>query len=234
MTAGDRLAELAAHFAEDIADLLNRTITRDLRIGVRLDEGASLLASLYLVEPYASAKESVAMLFPMSVAEEREDRERAPLWLKLQFSCELDPEGEHLAVRSSVFGLCIKPGTGFCPLRVEYDRHKDHKQAAHIQIHGESAGLGWAYAQVGRPPMNLEKLHIPVGGRRFRPTIEDFIEFLDQESLLPQAHPGWLEVVAASRTNWEERQVRATVRRAPEIAAAQLRLEGYEVTRLEM
>ena len=31
----------------------------------------------------------------------------------------------------------------------------------------------------------LEKFHIPVGGRRFRPTLEDFIEFLHAEGFDP-------------------------------------------------
>lgn len=77
--------------------------------------------------------------------------------------------------------------------------------------------------------MKLEKLHVPVGGRRFRPSLEGFIELLRQEKLLPKVKSGWRKVLEDTRGDWEARQVRAAVRRSPDHAADQLRQMGYRV-----
>jgi hypothetical protein len=156
-------------------------------------------------------------------------RNSARLGLKVRYRVGVDQEGEHLQVETSVFGLCVSRASGFCPIRLEYDRGKTSKQAAHVQVHGESAGLAYAFAQAGQPFRPLHKLHIPVGGRRFRPTLEDFIEFLAQEKLIPKPKRGWERVIAKTRGDWETRQSRAVVRRFPDAAVAQLRANGYIV-----
>ena len=51
--------------------------------------------------------------------------------------------------------------------------------------------MSYASGLLGRPLVtDLSKLHFPSGGRRFRPTIEDFIEFLAQETLIPTPKAG--------------------------------------------
>jgi hypothetical protein len=72
------------------------------------------------------------------------------------------------------------------------------------------------------------KLHLPVGGRRFRPTIEDFIELLVDEKLARPKN-GWRQVIAEGRKDFEERQLRAAVRRNPAPAVDQLLAMGYRV-----
>jgi hypothetical protein len=90
--------------------------------------------------------------------------------------------------------------------------------------------LAYAQAVNGQQPRPLEKFHVPVGGRRFRPSLEDFIEFLHAEKLLPTLHHGWREVLAETRGDWLRRQLQAAVRNDPDIAAEQLVSMGYEVT----
>jgi hypothetical protein len=76
----------------------------------------------------------------------------------------------------------------------------------------------------------VEHLHLPVGGRRFRPSLEDVIEFLIVERIA-SPRDGWEAALNASRDAFLERQLRAAVRRKPESAVAQLEEMGYRVSR---
>ncbi len=220
-----KLSVEAEDFAQRLTTLLNGTVTTAAEVTVFLDEGGDFA----IVAPGAAARLSDIENVPLSIARSQRERSSAKLWLRLFFRVVLDREGEHLAVETSMFGLCINPATGFCPLRVEYDRSKTARQQAHIHVHGESGGLGYAFALAGRKPKDLASLHFPVGGRRFRPSLEDIIEFLVQEKFVPHPKQNWRRTINESRGDWEARQVRATVRRAPEIAGEQLRSMGYLV-----
>jgi hypothetical protein len=75
----------------------------------------------------------------------------------------------------------------------------------------------------------MASLHIPVSGSRFRPCLEDFIQFLLCECLF-DAEAGWRANVDAGRERWRLRQCAAVARDAPEEAARVLRDLGYVVT----
>jgi hypothetical protein len=62
----------------------------------------------------------------------------------------------------------------------------------------------------------LEKLHFPVGGKRFRPCIEDVIEFLINERLV-HAHKGWEHRLEEGRARYRRSQLKAAIRRHPEV-----------------
>ena len=74
----------------------------------------------------------------------------------------------------------------------------------------------------------LPDFHFPVG-RRYRPSIEDVIEFLIVEGLAP-AKDGWQEAMAETREELRLVQLRSVVRRDPEVAAEELRRRGFTVT----
>lgn len=125
-------------------------------------------------------------------------------------------------------------------IRVEYDRGrgnepdapeagKHRRSAAHVQVHGSSDELAYVQGVRGTARLRpLKDFHIPVGGRRFRPSLEDFIEFLGSEELIP-LHPGWSDVLVRHRRDWLTLQLQAAVRSDPAAAIAQLRSMGYEV-----
>lgn len=75
----------------------------------------------------------------------------------------------------------------------------------------------------------MESLHLPVGGDRFRPCLEDVIEFLVVECGFDRA-AGWRSAVDKGRERWRRTQTRTAVRDAPSEAAAVLRALGYAVT----
>ncbi len=222
---GDLLGD-AEDFAARLTTLLNGTVTTDAVVAVFTLEADT---DAVIVAPRSGESLAEAGYVPLSLVPDAHTRATSPLWLRASYRVSLDDEAEHLAIQSSVFGLCVNRATGFCPLRIEYDRHKTNKPASHLQIPGDSAGLAYASGILGRELRRLQQLHLPTGGRRFRPSLEDLIEFLAQEDLLPSVQPDWQTALADGRGDWEVRQARATVRRAPEHAAEQLRSMGWTV-----
>ena len=71
---------------------------------------------------------------------------------------------------------------------------------------------------------------LPAGGRRFRPTLEEFLLFLDRENLFNDWKDGWKPELIRSLEGWERIQARATARQFPDEAAGALEALGYDVT----
>jgi hypothetical protein len=67
----------------------------------------------------------------------------------------------------------------------------------------------------------LAEIHFPVGGRRFRPSIEDFLLFLQREQLFTEwAGPSWRDALRQSQQGWEQKQARAAAREFQDDVAA--------------
>lgn len=156
------------------------------------------------------------------------------LFLRVSFKVMLDSQKEFLQVNNSIFGLWVKTPRRENPrpfVRVEYDRNKKRASPAHIQIHAKSEDLEWIDESAGVPnPRPLQKIHFPAGGRRFRATLEDFLFFLDRDKIFTDWKPGWEGALVESRKKWQTIQVRATVRRYPELIVQALEGIGYKVT----
>jgi hypothetical protein len=151
--------------------------------------------------------------------------------IRFFYRYDLDPVGRFVRIQSSSIGLCLTP-TGRCLVRVEYDRNKGgDRPEAHIQIDADGALWGKALTLSGQQVRPLHSLHIPAGGRRFRPTMEDFVEFLLAERFVQPADERWRSVLSAKRAFWEERQARAAARRHQAAVADTLQQLGWSVTR---
>lgn len=74
----------------------------------------------------------------------------------------------------------------------------------------------------------VSSLHVPLGGSRFRPCLEDFVQFLIYECAFDSCD-GWRTVVEDGRERWRRRQAAAVVRDAPDEAVRVLRNLGYTV-----
>src|SRR5690625_4794456 len=79
------------------------------------------------------------------------------------------------------------------------------------------------------PPHDLSKLHLPTGGERFRPALEDFLGFLLRECGVDAVH-GWQSAIEDSREEWRRLQFRTAVRELPREAADVLRREGWDIS----
>ncbi|WP_419845152.1 hypothetical protein [Candidatus Poriferisocius sp.] len=183
-------------------------------------------------EPFEPGDGSGAGFGFVSLVRKCDEAEQPRLMLKIEFRVSLDSQAEHLAVQQSTFGLWVRPDPQRGPrpvFRIEYDREATSKPLAHIHLHAESVELGWIYGTAGLPLPRMQEIHFPVGGRRFRPTVEEFLGFLNREKLFTDWRPGWNAILNSSLDAWNKRQAQATVRNNPEAAIEQLERMGYQV-----
>ncbi len=211
------LLQKAQEFASDITAVLNRTVcngakARPSRIpgdGTRVIVGHGL----------SQANPAKPLPFPV-----RLNRENPSCYLNLNYRLCLDECGEHLTVLSSFVGIFADEAAQLCLCHYDYERNKtDDYPEAHLHVFGASPGLRELNHGRGRV-RGLNKLHFPVGGRRYRPTLEDVIEFLIVEGFATP-RPGWQAVIKQHRRRFHRIQLRAVIRRDPETAEAAIR--GY-------
>lgn len=166
------------------------------------------------------------------------------LRLTVEYSCTLDGRDRYLAVESSKVHVFVEPD-GRQPLfRYEYERSISPRlPAAHIQFHGVHPELEQAMGDCGdstprakrrkrgKDPIRLSALHFPVGGSRFRPTLEDVVEMLIEEFGVKPAGSvkAARAALAKSREDWRRTQVATVVRDAPSEAVRALVEMGYRI-----
>lgn len=166
----------------------------------------------------------------------------ALLRLTFRFWCTWDSAGHYLAVRKSEFGVgSIVSDTPLFRYDYVSDAHED-VPAAHLNVHAHRDEVVFAMLAAGRAHRGkardyavqrgkvptVASLHFPLGGHRFRPCLEDVIEFLIREFGL-DTRDSWSAALRTSRRTWRERQLKAAVRDDPEPAAAALRAIGFTV-----
>ena len=115
-------------------------------------------------------------------------------------------------------------------LSVDFSRDSINEYpAAHLHVSGDRQDdLTAVCGGADRRETVLRNLHLPVGGKRYRPSLEDVLEFVILEGMA-DGHEGWQEEVEKHRTDWYERQLRAAVRRDQAAAASVLVSEGWSV-----
>ncbi len=69
-----------------------------------------------------------------------------------------------------------------------------------------------------------------MGGKRFRPALEDLIEFMVTEEMV-EPRPDWHDTLDVHRAKWEAIQLKAAVRRNQHDAADALKESGWRVSR---
>lgn len=162
--------------------------------------------------------------------------------LKVSYYCSLDRDRQYLAVERSE--VVVRAAGASQPLiRFDFLRRPASTDIphAHIQVHAHSEVFGYIMAKAGvattrgrrraestRIPQ-LSELHLPVGGPRFRPCLEDVLEILVHEFGIDSTDEG-LEALRAGRERWRRKQIATVVREAPEVAAGALRRLGYTLT----
>jgi len=200
------LAASALQFASALEEIINGTVSSEIEFMVDViadsDEAFIYPRGSTPAEPF---------LIPITTSEYSE---YAP-WL---FGRPFSP-----AVR-----IEFERGGGYEP---EYESRGRHtRSAAHVQIHGTSNELYYIQHRLGLTRIrNLESFHFPVGGRRFRPSLEDFIEFLESEKLIPEIGSEARGILNKHRKIWLEIQLKAAIANSPETAANKLREMGYVV-----
>jgi hypothetical protein len=216
----------ARSFADEVTDLLNRTITHGIRVSAAVEEGADRGKAVQ-VGLGVGRTNLYPRLIPLTLG-----KSKPTAYLRVVYLLKSDLEWAHLAVAKSQYGLYLDENGEKMLVHWDYEREpKNVYAAAHVQVNGECEHFDILTEQArnaGRvsPKRPLRDFHFPVGGRRFRPTLEDVVEFLAVEGLA-ELRPGWKTAVKEHRERWEERQLRAAVRRFPDIAIAQLQEDHH-------
>lgn len=151
--------------------------------------------------------------------------------------CCLDGSGTFLATDKTVIKLFFDKVAD--PLiRFEYVRNSREPPGAHIQVHAHRDEMAYLLrlSESGRPGRGLTRrklpklseMHLPVGGHRMRPALEDVLLFLKREFDI-DTQRGWRPILEERLREWRLVQVKSAVRDAPEAAAEVLKLLGYEV-----
>lgn len=208
--------------AEEFIDTLKYILRKSLGIDTEFTEKSLKNNSILKVENKKPG-------FPL--VRKSDDPNNPILFLYLLYAMELDSSGKHLRIESSSISLQadVTGSKKACPLvRVEYKRQR-MRSPAHMHIHANSPEIAWLYGTAGCPTPNLHALHFPVGGRRFRPTLEEFLFFLNDERLFTDWQEGWRQHLDKTLTNWECIQARTTIRTYEKDAADVLRELGYKV-----
>ena len=149
--------------------------------------------------------------------------------LSVRLGCELDSRGTWLAVEASTFELGAKLDRTPV-IRFDYVRKSHTSPSAHVQMHAHRGALTHLLSQANhKKPHDISALHIPLGGARFRPCLEDVIQFLIDDCGFDAAK-GWSEVLNAGREKWRRTQAKAVARDYPAEATETLRGLGYTVT----
>lgn len=221
MARNRKLHTAARDFADRIALIINQTVATSVRLSVY---------SLRNDEVYVStaSTSSIAKSNPIQIAT---GVPFAFAWLNIGYNLMLDVE-DHLTVFKSVFALKAGAGAEHELFRFDYSRHPSEYPDAHLQVFGDYPPLTQLLTAVDLGKTRKEHLHFPVGGRRYRPIIEDVLEFLIVERIVKL---GETETVVAlglleeQRARFRKTQLAAAIRNNPEAAAAALDALGYDV-----
>jgi hypothetical protein len=208
------LEALARRFAGDLSELLNRTITDGIRFSTILREPTLCISAVGI-----GKRDLRPELIPVTVG-----RKKPPsAFLFIAYVLEMDAEEKYLTVNKSQVGLYATNELGSMVFHYDYNRMPANEYpSAHFQVAGQSASLATVVTGTPAASKSLRDLHFPVGGRRFRPTVEDVVEFLIVEEVA-DAKPGWEVAVEERREAWKEIQIKAAVRRNPDWATEALR-----------
>ena len=163
---------------------------------------------------------------PVAVALKYKGRLSAKLMFRYEIG--LDSSGKFPAITTSEVHL-LSAATNRPVLRYEYLSNANRSPSAHWHVHGENTELGRILGDRGPVRGRLEDLHLPVGGIRFRPALEDVIEFLIVDLEFDHER-AWRSAVNDGRERWRATQLAVAVRDSPEHAAETLRRLGYAVT----
>ena len=221
------LEAAADGFASRLNSVLAVAIDTDIRFVTRL-KGVNRRAVIEASRSYGGLP-----AFPLP--RQNEDSRAPSLLLDASYVVYLERSTDHLRVLTSSIGLWVDVTGGrkkHRPLvRLEYDRYPRSvdRPAAHVHVHANSPEMAWVYGSSGRPAPDLHALHFPVGGEQLRPSLENFLLFLNREKLYTNFKPDWRPEVLRSLRGWRDRQAAATVKQYPEIAAGVLEGLGYRV-----
>jgi hypothetical protein len=223
------LEKKSREFKNELDELLNRTVCT----GISLKSIVTPASPQRAVVGYKITKDNQDLTKGIPVTIDDSDPR---FYLGLSIRLAPDEQQSYLMVESSVMILAIAADVADDAnvlLHYDYERGKherDNYPEAHLQVHASSSAWREAAQRLDGKDRLLERLHLPVGDRRFRPTLEDLIEFLVREKLA-KARRRWERAIDDGRSRFQDKQLKAAVRRQPDVAIEALERLDYSVKR---
>jgi len=149
----------------------------------------------------------------------------------------LDRSGKHLKTVRSEISVHSVLDRSTALVRCDYRSDMRSDPIAHWQVYAERGAMSHLLTRANanparsrrpRRPHDLSSLHFAVGGERFRPCLEDVLQFLVLDCGVDRCD-GWRTVVEDGRERWRRRQLGSIVRDIPSEAAGILRDLGWTV-----
>ncbi len=221
--ASKDLEKQVRQFASELSSLLNKTVTD----GIRLSAMATAESNV-VIGCRVSEKTPRGDLIPIKVKSGR-----AAVYLHLFHSYTVDKEQKYLTMAKSALILYTAGERKDDNHLVRFDYAREpvaNLPQAHMHVSGRRDDLDRIYLAGSRKSRKLIDLHFPVGGKRFRPTLEDVIEFMVLEKMV-EPRPGWKKVVSEQRSKWNKIQLKHAVQSDPDSAAEALREMGRSVAK---
>lgn len=215
----DDLGAQARAFAASLTDLLNATVSHGVRLGCAESAPGCFIVGRGITKNQLVVRD----LVPLTL-----DQRAADVYLLVTNLLVADSSAEGwLTVDRATYTIQASPSPGQDVLcSYDYARNVNNGYPeAHLHVYAPlSDSFSCVTKAVGRDPDPLDSLHFAVGGMHnedggihYRPILEDVIEMLVQERLV-RARPGWQATVDAGRKQFYETQLRAEIRRNPDIA----------------
>lgn len=198
--------------ARQFTDCLNGTITDGIRLTPTEAGGRSVIS----YRPLGDAGPGI----PLTLG--KKPRYFLNVWCALFLD-----DSQRLSVESSRVGLFLDADLNKCLFRYEYELDNDPYPDAHFHVHIEDQ------LREHLPSEDLfEHLHFPVGAKRYRPCLEDVVEFLIVEEFV-EFRPGWRDVVDEGRARYWRTQLDGAIRENIDLAQTIVREIDQSRTRFE-
>jgi hypothetical protein len=222
----------AATLAGSLSEMLNNTVCNGVRLSAvirtKIPGAKNGINIGYKLTPrFQNLREGI----PLSIS-----RRSPKFFLGFFMHLEADDASKYMMVKESMTILALDGDLSRELLHYDYERDKNKQPPgypeAHLQVCASSDDWKIAGQRSGHGNLSLARMHLPVGpigGRRFRPTLEDVIEFLIVEGLVDH-RKGWKAALDETRRPFRELQLKAAVRKNQELAIEALKEEGWEVT----
>lgn len=195
------LRSQAYEFAARTSDLLNRTVAHGIRISAVLqDDGQVGWIGYGISKPDPFPGRGI----PLTIS-----AARPRCYLHVMHT--LVQRYGVLITDQSSFGLYLDEQLDRSVFHYDYARYPGNPYpAAHVQVNAVSATFDELCDRLDRGA-ELARLHFPVGGKRFRPCLEDLVEMLIVEGLAT-GRDGWQAAIEEHRTWFHRIQLKAAVR----------------------
>jgi hypothetical protein len=223
----------ALRLAGSLSEMLNNTVCHGIRLrAIIRNPIAGVKSGMNIGYNITEQIQDLRAGIPLTIS-----KKPAKFYLGFFMHLQLDDARKYMMVTQSMTLLALDADLSRELLHYDYEREK-HLEGkgypeAHLQVCAPSADWEIAGQRSGQDNLPLAKMHLPVGpggGRRFRPSLEDVIEFLIVEGLV-EHRKGWREALDKTRRPFQEIQLKAAVRENKELAKEALESEGWTVTR---